>query len=68
MGSVEKSPLLSPLDVDETIKDEQLEEENNSPAQNKLRFIVGLFGALGWVTCAAFSAIFVQVRPWSVVL
>ncbi len=60
MGTIEEYPLLSANDSDEEIE-ENLSDKNNSFVANKLRLLVGLLAALGWVSFSAFSAIFVQL-------
>ncbi len=60
MGTIEEYPLLSANTSDEEIE-QNLSGKNNSFVANKLRLLVGLLAALGWVSFSAFSAIFVQL-------
>ena len=62
MGSIEKSPLLSSKDLDDSIK-----ENDSTENSSKSVFVVGLLAASGWVCFNAVSAICVQVSQFIII-
>ncbi len=59
MESDAKSPLLSSHNEKDTSQDNSEDKDDN--INHKLKYILGIAATLLWVSCSAFSAIFVQV-------
>ena len=60
MGTIEKSPLLSPNEVND-FSEKELSRDNNSSGKSKLQIVAGFLAVLGWLICCAVSAICIQL-------